>query len=30
MTRALLVLHNDGIRQRAIQWIKKAPPETRE
>ncbi|MCM5558515.1 recombination protein NinB [Pleomorphomonas sp. JP5] len=29
MSRALLVLANDVIRLRAIEWIKKAPPETR-
>lgn len=29
MTRALLVLHNDSFRERAIDWIKRAPKETR-
>ena len=29
MSRALLILANDVIRLRAIEWIKKAPPETR-
>lgn len=29
MARALLVLANDAFRRRAIEWIMKAPPETR-
>lgn len=29
MTRALLVLHSPEIRERAINWVTKAPPETR-
>lgn len=29
MTRALLVLHSDAIRERAIHWVTKAPAETR-
>ncbi len=29
MSRALLVLHDDAIRARALDWVKRAPPETR-
>jgi len=29
MGRALLVLHNDTMRAKAIDWIRRAPPETR-
>lgn len=29
MGRALLVLHNDAMRSKAIDWIRRAPPETR-
>lgn len=29
MGRALLVLHNDAIREKAIDWIRRAPKETR-
>lgn len=29
MSRALLVLHDDAIRAKAIDWIRKAKPETR-
>jgi hypothetical protein len=29
MGRALLVLHNDGMRAKAIDWIRRAPAETR-
>lgn len=29
MSRALLVLHSDAIRERAIHWVTKAPAETR-
>lgn len=29
MSRALLILANDVVRLRAIEWIKNAPPETR-
>jgi hypothetical protein len=29
MSRALLVLHTDAIRERAIDWVRKAPADTR-
>jgi len=29
MSRALLVLNNDAVRDRAVSWVKKAPPGTR-
>jgi hypothetical protein len=29
MSRALLVLHNDAMRAKAIDWIRRAPKETR-
>ena len=29
MGRALLVLHNDAMRAKAIDWVRRAPPETR-
>lgn len=29
MSRALLVLHNETIRQKAIRWLSKAPKDTR-
>jgi len=29
MGRALLVLHNDAIREKAVKWVQQAPPETR-
>lgn len=29
MSRALLVLHNDAFRERAIEWVKRAPKDTR-
>ena len=29
MSRALLVLHNDNMREKAIDWVRRAPKETR-